>query len=185
MGLAIVLGFDAAADRAVRGVWEAVRAATGSGKLYDLRARPHVSLAVYPEGRGGLPFGEATAGWPLEEAVRRFRAEPLPFVLASVGTFPGAEGAVFLAPVVDEPLLRLHREWHAIAPGGREHYSPGAWVPHCTVGFNLPDAAVPSAVAAAAARLPIRGRYESLVLIEFDPKGTAPIRELVERRFSA
>ncbi|HEY4633140.1 MAG TPA: 2'-5' RNA ligase family protein [Candidatus Limnocylindrales bacterium] len=171
MALAIVLGFDATAEQAVVEVWKAIRAVSGSGRLFDLRGRPHVSLAVYPEGARG----------PLEKAVAAFRPAPLPFVLASAAAFPGDEGAVFLAPVVDEALLRLHREWHALAPGAHEYYRPGAWVPHCTVGFNLPEGAVPYAVAAARALLPIRGRYESIGLIESDRDGKAPIRHLLEQ----
>jgi 2'-5' RNA ligase len=103
----------------------------------------------------------------------------VPFVLASAGTFPGPEGAVFLAPVVDDALLGVHREWHALAPGGMEHYRPGAWVPHCTVGFRLADAGTAAAVARAA--LPIRGRFERIALVEFEPRATAPVRSLVER----
>lgn len=173
MGLAVELRFDQDAERAVFGVWEAVRAVSGSGILFDLRARPHVSLAVHPEGVRG----------PLEDAVARFRAAPAPFALASAGTFPGDEGAVFLAPVMDEALLRLHRDWHALGPGGHEYYRPGAWVPHCTVGIRLPDVA--PAVALARAALPIRGRYESIALIEFDPGLGAPVRTLVERPLTA
>lgn len=169
MGLAIELRFDPFAERAVHGVWEAVRAASGSSRLFELASRPHVSLAVYPEGVRG----------PLDEALAGFRAVPLPFVLASAGTFPGAEGAVFLAPVVDEALLRIHAAWHERAPESHEYYRPGAWVPHCTVGFNLADAAIAPAVAAARAALPIRGRFASIGLIEFDPG--APIRRLAER----
>lgn len=169
MGLAVELRFDAGAERAVRGVWEAVRAATGSGLLFDLETRPHVSLAADPEGVRG----------PLDGALARFRAAPIPFALASAGMFPGDEGVVFLAPVVDEPLLRMHRAWHSLAPGGLAHYAPGAWVPHCTVGLRLPDVA--PALAAARALLPIRGRYESIALVEFDRDLSAPVRCLVER----
>jgi 2'-5' RNA ligase len=179
MGLAVELRFDAEAERAVLGVLEAVRAATGSSVLFDLRARPHVSLAVYPEGVRGAASAEAFAGKSLERAVAGLRAAPLPFTLASAGTFPGDEGVVFLAPVVDDALLRLHREWHALAPGGLPYYAPGAWVPHCTVGFRLPDVA--PALAAARALLPIRGRYSSIALVEFERDLSAPVRCLVER----
>ncbi|MCK6461310.1 MAG: 2'-5' RNA ligase family protein [Planctomycetes bacterium] len=168
MGLAVELCFDADAERAVLEVWKAVRAVSGSGMLFDLRARPHVSLAAYPEGAPGAV-----------DAVARFQAAQMPFAFASAGTFPGGEGVVFLAPVVDDALLRLHREWHALVPGGMAHYAPGAWVPHCTVGFRLPDVA--PAVAAARAALPIRGRYSSIALVEYDNGLAAPVRTLLER----
>jgi len=132
--------------------------------------RAHVSLAAYLEGSRG----------PLEAALARFRAAaPVPLTLASAGTFPGGEGVVFLAPVVDEALLRLHRDWHALAPGGIPYYAPGAWVPHCTVGFHLAD--VVPAVAAAREALPIRGRFESIALMEFDPDLRTPVRQLAEQ----
>jgi 2'-5' RNA ligase len=171
VSFAVELCLDAAAGRAVYGVWDAVRAAGGNSRLFDLRTKPHVSLAVYPEGARG----------PLEDAVAGFRAAALPFVLASAATFPGAEGVVYLAPVLDDGLLRLHREWHAHAPGSLEPYRPGVWVPHCTVGIQLPDAAAGAAVAAARAALPIRGRYESIALVEFDRDLKTPVRHLVER----
>jgi 2'-5' RNA ligase len=167
MGLAVELLFDGESERAVGRVWDAVRAVSGSSLLFDLRARPHVSLAVYPEGVRG----------PLERAVQGLRAPPLPFVLSSAGTFPGDEGVAFLAPAVDDALLRLHREWHALAPGGLPYYAPGAWVPHCTVGFRL--AKVAPALAAAREALPIRGRFESIALIEFDPDLKRPVRQLL------
>jgi len=170
MGLAVEVYFDPEAERAVFGVWEVVRAVSGSSLLFDLRTRPHVSLAAYPEGVK-----------PLEDVLASFWAAPFPFALASAGAFPGAEGVVFLAPVVDAALLRLHRGWHALAPGGTAHYAPGAWVPHCTVGINLADVA--PAVAAARAALPIRGRFESIALVEFDRELATPVRCLVERPF--
>ena len=115
----------------------------------------------------------------LVRAVGGFRGGRTPFVLTSAGTFPGDEGVAFLAPVADELLLRLHRDWHALAPGGIAYYAPGPWVPHCTVGLRLADVA--PAVAAARALLPIRGRYESIALVEFDPHLRTPVRHLVER----
>lgn len=172
MGLAVELRFDPEAERAVLRVWEAVRAASGCGKLFELQARPHVSLAVYPEGASGA-----------SDAIAGFRAAPLPFVLTSAGRFAGDEGVVFLAPVADDALLRLHREWHTLVPGGIAYYAPGAWVPHCTVGFHLPDVA--AGVAAARGLLPIRGHYASIALIEFDPLLRTPVRHLVERPLSA
>jgi len=171
MAFAVALGLDASAGAAARAAWEAVRQATGSTVLFDIGMEPHVTLAIY---------GEAEAD-ALRAALAAFDGPPTEFALASAGTFPGDEGVVFLAPVVDEPLLRLHRSWHALAPGSEPLYAPGAWVPHLTVGYALPDAALPAALGAARAALPLRGRFASIVLVEFKRRAAGPVREIAQR----
>ncbi|MHC4576232.1 MAG: 2'-5' RNA ligase family protein [Planctomycetota bacterium] len=167
---AIELLFDADADAAVRKVWERVRDASGSSLLFDLEARPHVSLAVYDDADAAV----------LEEAVFGFDTAPLDFALASAGSFPGEEGVIFIAPVADEALLALHRRWHHGCPGSLPHYRPGSWVPHCTVGIRLAEPALGSALAVARRALPLRGRFEAITLIRFE-RYAKPIEYLTTR----
>lgn len=61
-----------------------------------------------------------------------------------LGTFPGREGALFLAVQVTTELLAFHLEVHAALAGQPvEHwpyYQPGNWVPHCTLAEGLSQA---------------------------------------------
>lgn len=155
---AVELLFDPEAEGAVFDVWRAIRDRTGSSVLFDLAGRPHVTLAVH---------GERDAP-QLDRAVRAFAAPPLPFDLASAGTFPGDEGVAFLAPVVTEALLGLHARWHAGSPGSHEVYRPGRWVPHCTVGILLEGPARSEALEIARRALPISGRFAEITLIRFE-----------------
>jgi len=171
LAFAIALYLDTRADREARAVWQAVRQATGSATLLETGMGPHVTLAIH---------GDAEEG-ALRAALDAFDGPGTEFVLASAGTFPGEEGVVFLAPVVDDPLLRLHRSWHALVPGSEPLYAPGSWVPHLTVGYALPEEALPAALAAARASLPLRGRFESVVLVEFERRAAGPVRQVAQR----
>jgi len=168
-GYAVELLLDPGAEAAVLDVWREVRARTGSPVLFDLAGRPHVTLAVHEERDGPQ----------LDREVRAFSAPELPFLLSSVGTFPGDEGAAFLAPVVTDDLLELHRRWHAASPGSHGHYQPGQWVPHCTVGILLEGPALSEALAAARSALPIRGHFREIALIAFERHALTPVECLV------
>jgi 2'-5' RNA ligase len=137
-GYAVELYFDTSCEARLRAAW----AAAGSS-LPALNATPHVSLAVLPEiDDVNLPV-----------ALRRFAASeaPLQLQFAAVGAFPTAEGVVFLAPVVTGRLLALHQRCHALLAGLGEqpngYYLPDRWVPHCTVGQDLPPDQVSAMVA--------------------------------------
>jgi len=165
---AVELLFDPEAEVAVREVWREVSSRTGSSVLFDLAGEPHVTLAIHEERDGPQ----------LDRAVRAFQAPATAFCLSSAGTFPGDEGAAFLAPVVTDALLELHRRWHAASPGSQEHYCPGRWVPHCTVGILLDGGALSEAVEVARRALPIRGRFSEVALIAFE-RALRPVECLV------
>ncbi|MHC4819653.1 MAG: 2'-5' RNA ligase family protein, partial [Planctomycetota bacterium] len=80
---------------------------------------------------------------------------------------------------VTDDLLELHRRWHAASPGSNEHYLPGRWVPHCTVGILLEGPALSEALEAARSALPIRGRFGELALITFERHALTPVECLV------
>ena len=180
MYLAVELGFDEGCDGAVRGVWEAVREVTGSSLLFDLGVAPHVSLAVYHD-HPDAP-GEA-----LQSVLDRFVEDqaPLEFQLSSVGTFPGDEGVVFLAPVVTTDLLKLHRRWHErFVAASQPHFLPWNWVPHCTVAMFLGDPALAAALAIVRTAVPLRGRFESIHCERFEPGLTTPVERLASAGFA-
>ena len=125
--------FDEHADAAVRALWQQL-ATAGLPSLATRthrRHRPHVSLTVTES---------------LDQAdlaqVRSVLAGHLPAVLLdALGTFPGSEGALFLAIVVTEDLLALHARVHQALSGQPvthwPYYLPGRWVPHCTLAQGL------------------------------------------------
>lgn len=167
MPFAIEALFDLALDAAVRAVWQRLTDAGLGDFLQRSGSQPHVSLAGYRE-------LHAEYLSPVLASVARAH-QPMEVTLAAVGTFPGNEGVVFLAPVVTDALLALHQHFHAsvdAAPKGSAvapspYYRPGAWFPHCTVGYGVPAAQIGPAVALVrGAPLPLAGRLTALTLVE-------------------
>ncbi|MDE2847590.1 MAG: 2'-5' RNA ligase family protein [Gemmatimonadota bacterium] len=167
MGYAIELFFDDAGERAVRDIWVGLGTALGQPSLSELGARPHVSLAVYGDGLDTNGFPERLFDFARSVA-------PFEFKLSSVGTFPGSEGVLFLAPVVTRRLLEVHARFHEVFSkhenAGMGYYLPGNWVPHCTVAIELAAAEVTAALAYCRETFqPISGRFQEIGLVEFRP----------------
>ncbi|MXX04776.1 MAG: 2'-5' RNA ligase family protein [Gemmatimonadetes bacterium] len=167
MGYAIELFYDDASEQAVRHIWDGLGRVLGQPSLSELGARPHVSLAVYGDALDTTGFPER-----LLEFARSI--DPFDFTLSSLGTFPGQEGVVFLAPVVTRRLLEVHAQFHEVFSkhenAGMGYYLPGNWVPHCTIAIDLWAAEVIEAVAyGREAFQPISGRYREIGLVEFRP----------------
>lgn len=167
MGYAIELFYDEASDQAVREVWDGLGTALGKPSLSELGARPHVSLAVYGDALDTTGFPER-----LLEFARSI--DPFNFKLSSLGTFPGQEGVVFLAPVITRRLLAVHERFHDVFSkhdnAGMGYYLPGHWVPHCTVAIDLSAAEVTEALSCCREVFqPISGRFLEIGLVEFRP----------------
>lgn len=167
MGYAIELFYDDDSERAVRECWDGLGAALGKPSLSELGARPHVSLAVYDDDLD-------TAGFPERLLEFAQSIDPFEFRLSSVGTFPGNEGVVFLAPVVTRRLLAVHARFHEVfsryGESGMAYYLPGNWVPHCTVAIDLAADEVTEAMAyCRGAFQPVKGRFQEIGLVEFRP----------------
>lgn len=136
MGYAIELNLSQDSAARVVEVWERLARASINSMRLDLGAQPHISLAVCEELDPAL----------LREDLRRFAesTRPLSLALSSAGAFPTAEGVVYLAPVVTQELLEVHRRFHGLLRERGiepvEYYRPGNWVPHCTVALGVaPD----------------------------------------------
>lgn len=125
---------------------------------------------------------ESVAKEPLCALIREFvrMVVGLSSAFAAVGTFPGKEGVVFLAPVVSSELLALHRTFHEqlLQLGQRswEYYLPGRWIPHCTVGLGLAGSSLSEAIALCRSSTAL-GPFgiRELGLIEFRPVTTVCI----------
>jgi 2'-5' RNA ligase len=134
MGFAVELALDSTFGERVSLLWDQISGQCGGANPRDLGVRPHISLAVLEQADPG------TLRTPLAE----FAASclPIPVQFSSVGAFPTAEGVVFLAPVVTLDLLAVHRRFHDLLQSlghmSIGYYRPEVWVPHCTVGQDVP-----------------------------------------------
>ena len=125
--------FDGQADAAVRRLW-LLLADAGLPSLATRTHRqhqPHVSLAVAES----LAAADLA---PLRSVLTSRRPTLRLYVL---GTFPGAEGALFLGVQVTAELLAFHADVHAALAGQPiRHwacYLPGNWIPHCMLAEGL------------------------------------------------
>ena len=166
MVFAVEMYFDPEADRAVRQIWQNIAEAGLKSFMLEGNYRPHISLSVCQE----LDI----AG--LSQALEKF-AKALPALtisLGSVGIFPGAEGVVFLAAVVDQALLKAHSDFYRIFPEyarqPSEYYSVGQWVPHCTLAMFLPVKEMAQALPVIMqVQLPIQARLTEIGIVEVSP----------------
>lgn len=140
MPYAIAALFDAHSQAGIQALRARLAEVTGANALPE--GRPHLTLAVVEE-------LDAEA---LRPALLAFcqSMPPLPLHLAAVGAFPTAEGIVYLAPVVTQPLLAAHASLcRVLTEAGytpEPYYRPQNWVPHCTVAVNLAPDQVGAAV---------------------------------------
>ena len=166
MGFAVQLYFDQALEEALVRVRSGLAAAGVTPTLKRLGDRPHVSLSVQTS-------LDAPRFLPRLE---KFAAATAPFDVGfgAFGSFPGSEGVVFLAPTPSDALLRAQRKMHdqllASYAEVHEHYFPSSWMPHATVGFELPPREVALALAWLGANFKhCAGKFTRLGLIEFRP----------------
>lgn len=161
MGYAVELFLNEKESRPIREAF----AHLGS-VLAEMGASPHVSLAVFDEADvDGLIA--VTEDFFRNRSVFKMR-------FSSFGFFPGAEGVVFLAPVVTRGMLDMHEAFHAcLARRGlcsSAHYLPGAWVPHCTLAIEQPITRTMENLARMApSSLPGEYLVDSVHVIQFRP----------------
>jgi 2'-5' RNA ligase len=125
---AVQLDLDAGTNAALTALADFLGRVPGIETVRSVGDVHHVSLAVY----------DALDVEPFTAELERFAASlrAVPIALAGLGVFT-QQSVLFVAPVVTEPLLQLHRCFHeAFAKRLRdcwEHYHPSHWVPHVTL----------------------------------------------------
>ncbi|MDD2578966.1 MAG: 2'-5' RNA ligase family protein [Eubacteriales bacterium] len=133
MDYAILVYFDAAAE-ATLNRWISRLVDGGVSPAYQKTGmRPHLTIAEVD-----------TSDYEAIKACVEDLSEHLPDLsvkLASVGFFPNDEGVLFLAPIVDEPLLEFHRTVNTALEPLSDAFSPlyleNNWVPHCTLALGM------------------------------------------------
>lgn len=142
MGFAVELHIDEINAAPIVALSDAIYAQCGGENLTGIGAHPHISLTVFAQLEPA----------PMAALLAEFAAAtpPLPVTFAAVGVFPTTQGVVYLAPVVTPQLLAIHAHFHhllsQLATASNAYYLPGSWIPHCTVGFELPAEKVGTAV---------------------------------------
>ncbi len=166
MGFAVELYFNPELEAALRRLRERLTRAGVTPTLDALGDRPHVSLAVFDD----VDVARLTP----ELAAFAAQTPAFPVAFASVGAFPTAEGVVFLAPVMTETLMQVHRDFHrrlaALGIPCNPYYAPDAWVPHSTIAFEVSRPAMVKAVDTLLAEMrPLTGTCCEVGLAEFRP----------------
>lgn len=173
MALALHLTFDEPLAATLTDAMRAMHAKWGGMDLLGRDLPPHLTLAIF----------DAADAQAVTAAVDGLLAcSPLPLQLSSAGTFGGAEGVVFLAPVVTPRLLELHARIHAALADHVErpwpHYLPRSWVPHATLLHEIAADDVGPALAHARTLLPASGVASALEVIEADVDEPRPVQRL-------
>ena len=166
MAFAVILYFDPATEAGVQALWNVLARQGISSVMARMGIRPHISLAGLEDLEPG----------PLCGVLRGLSAStpPLTVNLSAVGTFPTAQGVVYLAPAVSPALVRLHAALHArltaLGLASTDYYRPENWVPHCTVTINLPPDQVAAAVNVCRASNVFRPAHlTEIALVEYMP----------------
>lgn len=158
--------FDAATDRAIRSLWQAIADAGLPSKMLNLDYLPHLSLMLC----------EDMAMDGVRRVLPGFLAchAPIELTFPALGVFPGEEGVIYLAPTVSRELLDFHaRLWELLEPFATRPnplYRPGVWVPHVTIDLAVNYEQV-GAIIAALSRLdheiPRHGLANALFVADF------------------
>jgi 2'-5' RNA ligase len=160
MPYTIELQLNRAAESRVLDLWDILRNEKITDFSYRMNYRPHVTLAMYHE----MDIARTIA------KLERFAAGATPIKVAFRQLAVG-KTSILALPVENGTL----RKWHArferrLGRSFRDIDHAGIWMPHCTIGMELPTTELGRAVDKVLAKwAPIEGRLERLALIKFRP----------------
>lgn len=161
MVASIELYFDPAAERRIRGLWDALEEAeipSLRGQAHRVH-RPHLSVVVADVLEPSTVVG-ALAGFDV--------APPLHLDFQYAGQFVGR--VLFLGPAPTADLLAHHAAiWRRLTDTGvklSELYTPGTWVPHATVSMRVPRPALTEAIRHCLEVLPIQAAVSGAAVVD-------------------
>jgi hypothetical protein len=140
MDVSLQLLFKDQDTEALREVWRSQAAVTGSRTLIDGPYDPHITLGLF-KGLDHVTFSEELR--TLAASVPEFDVR-----FGHVGQFTGDEGTLFLVPVRNDVLAKLHSDILDICDtlngtvARPEHYLIDKWVPHCSVSWRTERASI-------------------------------------------
>ena len=144
MDYAILLSFDPSSERKLRQMIQALADSSGNETVLLSGLKPHLTLAEFDTDR------YETVVLTLSELAEKILS-PIPVKLASAGFFPNNLSVLYLAPIVDEHLLDLHRlinnALEPLCTAFSPLYREENWVPHCTLALELDQASFAGACA--------------------------------------
>ncbi|KAK6928234.1 hypothetical protein RJ641_006825 [Dillenia turbinata] len=165
-GYAIELYFDPALENQVLKAWNVLARRQISTQLIEIESRPHITLF-------SSPFIDPAK---LENIVKNFasKQEPLALTFSSIGSLPGDNNVLFLAPTPSLSLLQFHSHLcDALKKEGIEigdDYRPDSWIPHCLVAQDVPKSRMAEAFSVLKdLKLPVTGYAMDIGLVEFSP----------------
>jgi 2'-5' RNA ligase len=171
VALALEMGLDPAAARAIRGLWsrlEQLGVPTLQGHVPSIR--PHLSLTVTDDADGLRKQASVLALHGVETEIE----------MAAVSLFPTDPPVLVLAVAPAPELVAMHERVSAVlAAAGVDiwpHYRPGTWLPHCTLSMGVPAGALGQALATClASPLPLRARLRAAALTDSVTGATTPL----------
>lgn len=166
MEYAILLHLDKESEERVYRLWDEARSCGGDSHLADSGLRPHITLALFHD----TDIDKFCS--KLELFSKQMRR--LSLKLSSIGTFAGGQGVIYLAPVVTEELLKLHKELYTFFDGELEglnsYYMPGNWTPHCSISTdNSTDISTCIIKRIAEVFQPLEVEISEISITEFEP----------------
>ena len=171
MALALEMGLDPEADRAIRVLWSQLqRLGVPSLESHQPGIRPHLSLVVTDDADGLRAHAPGLALDGVETQIE----------MAAVSLFPADPPVLVLAVSPAPELVALQaRVSGTLAVAGVDiwpHYRAGTWLPHCTLSMGVPAETLSEAVAAClASPLPLRARLCAAALTDSVTGATKPL----------
>lgn len=165
MPFSIELNFDDNSNLIIKNMWKKLSERGISDYMHKHGGFPHIALAVFDD----IDVLE------IENIIEKVVEDEHKFTIkmSSLGIFPSNESVLFLSPAASENLINFHMKLHDALKDIEEqwdYYLPGFWVPHCTLGMNIPKTKIQKALDVINEDYePFHVKIESLKLVEFNP----------------
>lgn len=165
MTYSIELHFDEKSDLIIRDLWKKLRERGITAFMYEYGAFPHIALAVFND----INILE------IERRIEKSIENESMFSLkmSSLGVFPSNDSVLFLSPAASINLMNYHLKLHEELKDIKEkwdYYLPGSWVPHCTLGMDIPKSKIHDALDTIIEDYePFEVKVEIVQLVEFYP----------------
>ena len=163
MTYSIELHFDEKSNLIIRNFWKTLRERGITTFMDGYGGLPHIALVV---------FNDINI---LERRIEKSIENESMFSLkmSSLGVFPSNDSVLFLSPAASVSLMNYHLKLHEELKDIKEkwdYYLPGLWVPHCTLGMDIPKSKIHDALDTIIEDYePFEVKVETVQLVELYP----------------